>query len=49
MGYNLYVSTTEIGRVDIVQYDHTTLQSEFDMFLNACAIWRHRYAYDPRS
>lgn len=49
VGYNLYVSTTEIGRVDIVQYNHTTLQSEFDMFLHACAIWRHRYAYDPRS
>lgn len=48
-GYNLYVSTTEIGRVDVVKYDHTTLQSEFDMFLNASAIWRHRYAYDPRS
>lgn len=49
VGYNLYVSTTEIGRVDIVQYDHATLQSEFEMFLHACAIWRHRYAYDPRS
>jgi hypothetical protein len=49
LGYNLYVSTTEIGRVDVVKYDHTTLQSEFDMFLHACAIWRHRYAYDPRS
>jgi hypothetical protein len=49
VGYNLYVSTTEIGRVDIVKYDHATLQSEFEMFLHACAIWRHRYAYDPRS
>ena len=29
------------------QYD--TLKKELDMFLHACAIWRHRYDYDPRT
>jgi hypothetical protein len=48
-GMNIYISTTEVGRIDVVEYDHETLKKELDMFLHACAIWRHRYGYDPRT
>ena len=48
-GMNIYVSTTEAGRIDVVEYDHNTLKNELDMFMHACAIWRHRYGYDPRT
>ncbi len=48
-GMNIYVSTTEPGRVFALEYSHETLRNELDMFLHACAIWRHRYGYDPRT
>jgi len=48
MGYNIYISTTEPGRVEVVSYDAETMRKEFDMFLHACAIWRYKNGYDPR-
>ena len=48
-GMNIYISTTELGRVDVMEYDHNLLNRELEMFHHACAIWRHRYEYDPRS
>lgn len=48
-GYNVYISTTEPGRIDVVEYDAPTLRSEFGYFLACFDIWKHRYGYDPRS
>ena len=48
VGYNVYISTTEPGRVEVVKYDADTLRREFEMFTNALAIWRHKNNYDPR-
>lgn len=49
VGYNIYISTTEPGRIEVVEYDAETLRDEFEMFKNALAIWRHKHGYDPRS
>ena len=49
IGYNIYISTTEPGRIDVVSYDADIMRKEFDMFLHACAIWRYKNNYDPRS
>lgn len=48
VGHNIYISTTEPGRVEVVSYDAETMRKEFDMFLHACAIWRYKNGYDPR-
>ena len=47
IGYNIYISTTEPGRIDVVEYDHATLQAEYEMFISALRIWKHKNAYDP--
>ena len=49
IGYNIYISTTEPGRVDVVKYDGIQLAKEFVMFQNACGIWSYKNNYDPRS
>lgn len=49
IGYNVYISTTEPGRIDVMSYDADELRREWEFFLNACAIWRHKNEYDPRS
>ena len=48
-GMNIYVSTTEPGRVDVISYDREKLMSEFSFFQHANAIWRHLNDYDPRA
>ena len=47
-GWNVYISTTEPGRVEIVEYSADDLRAAFDMFLAACSIWRYKNEYDPR-
>jgi hypothetical protein len=46
-GYNIYISTTEIGRVDVVEYDHEKLSRSARIFEHLLALWRWRY-FDPR-
>ena len=48
LGINVYISTTELGRVEVVQYDAEQLRKEFEMFQNCAAIWRYKSNYDPR-
>ncbi len=48
VGYNIYISTTEQGRIDVVKYDSQTLEKEWEMFEHACGIWRYKNSYDPR-
>jgi hypothetical protein len=47
MGVNIYISTTEVGRVDAVVYDNDTISRSFSVFLKLLALWRWRH-FDPR-
>lgn len=47
-GYNIYISTTEPGRIDVVKYDADELSKEWNFFVDACSIWRYKNDYDPR-
>lgn len=47
-GFNLFISSTEPGRVEISWYDDLTLRAEWELFQHLCAIWRIRSNYDPR-
>ena len=48
-GANVYISTTEIGRVETVSYKPENLSTEFSAFEHMCALWRYSKNYDPRS
>ena len=48
-GINLYISTTEIGRVDVVNYDAAELAKQWDGFLACLTLWRLQNSYDPRT
>lgn len=48
-GVNAYISTTEVGRIEIVTYNPERLRKEFEAFLNMTALWRYLNNYDPRS
>ena len=46
---NVYISTTEPGRVDVVRYDRDTLVEAYKDFLCLTRLWRSQNSYDPRS
>lgn len=48
IGANVYISTTEAGRIETAVYDTETLKKEYALFLNINSIWRHLKSYDPR-
>lgn len=43
---NIFISTTEPGRFDVVKNE--TLRDEYEAFKACCLIWRHLKKYDPR-
>lgn len=47
-GWNLFISTTEPGRVESVWYDADGMFREWQAFTHLCAYWRIRKGYDPR-
>ena len=47
-GINLYISTTEIGRIDVVKYDAAELAKQWEGFLACLTLWRLQNNYDPR-
>lgn len=47
-GANVYISTTEPGRLEVCTYTPQQLMAEWEVFKMACAIWRHQKNYDPR-
>lgn len=47
-GANVYISTTEPGRVDLMMYKPDMLVAEFEAFKHICAIHRHFNQWDPR-
>jgi hypothetical protein len=48
-GANLYISTTEPERVEVVSYKPHELRKEYEAFQHMCALWRYSKNYDPRS
>jgi len=44
---NVYISTTEPGRMEVCK--HEDLPGLYEAFRNACALWRHLKQYDPRT
>jgi len=47
-GYNMYISTTEPGRVELKEYSYEQLINAWDDFNCLCKLWRSRNQYDPR-
>lgn len=43
---NLYISTTEPGRMEVCK--HADAGGEYEYFLHCCAVWRKLKGYDPR-
>lgn len=43
---NIFVSTTEPGRFDVVKHENPA--RDFEAFAHACALWRYLKGYDPR-
>lgn len=46
-GVNVYISTTEPGRIGEVWYDEATLTSEYEAFRHVVALWQHANKYTP--
>ena len=47
-GWNLFISTTEPGRVESVWYDAEQIAREWEAFRLLAGYWRIRKGYDPR-
>lgn len=47
-GFNLFISTTEPGRVEVVWYDHEQIAAAYKAFIALCEVWRFLKGYDPR-
>ena len=47
-GVNVFISTTEPGRVEATWYDHEQLERELEAFDAALTLWRHLRNFDPR-
>jgi hypothetical protein len=45
---NIYISTTEPGRIDVVKYDGAQLMESYKDFLCLTRLWRRQNNYDPR-
>ena len=45
---NVYISTTEPGRIDVVKYDGAQLLESYKDFLCLTRLWRRQNNYDPR-
>lgn len=46
-GVNLYISTTEPGRIGEAWYDEATLDKEYNTFVNVCKVWQAMNNYAP--
>jgi hypothetical protein len=47
-GINVYISTTEVGRVEVHEYTEQELKSAWQAFLACCVLYRYVNNYDPR-
>jgi hypothetical protein len=48
-GVNLYISTTEPGRIGEAWYDEPTIDKEFEAFKHVCSLWQHMNNYKPKA
>jgi hypothetical protein len=48
VGYNIFISTTEVGRVEIAEYDYETLKEAWQAFKCCLHLWRYINKFDPR-
>lgn len=46
-GCNLYISTTEPGRIAEAWYEESMLVNEFEAFKHVCKYWQHANSYTP--
>lgn len=46
-GINLFISTTEPGRVEVAEYGYEKLLAEYEAFKNMHAIWVWKNEYNP--
>ena len=46
-GFNVYLSTTEPGRIDVVEYDRETLLKEWNQFSLLLNYWQNRREFWP--
>jgi len=49
IGCNLYISTTEPGRIEAVWYDHQQLSKANEAFSGLCSVWQFMKRYTPPS
>ena len=47
-GINVYISTTEVGRVEVHEYTEAELKAAWQAFLACCVLYRYVNNYDPR-
>jgi hypothetical protein len=47
-GANIYISSTEPGRTELISYDPAMMQEQWQNFLYLCHLWRQINRYDPR-
>jgi hypothetical protein len=45
---NLFISSTEPGRLEVVKHDKEKMVAAYEAFCQMCAVWRFRKGYDPR-
>jgi hypothetical protein len=48
-GVNLYISTTEPGRIGEAWYDEKVLDSNYEAFTHVCKYWQFANKYQPKS
>jgi hypothetical protein len=46
-GFNLFISTTEPGRIDPVWYDAQEIQDAYVSFIALCKVWQFLKGYNP--
>jgi len=48
IGANIFLSTTEVGRVEVIWYTAYEMRRAYSAFLNICNYWFWAKTYDPR-
>jgi hypothetical protein len=48
VGYNVYISTTEIGRVEVVEYSQQEIVEGWQAFKSCLNLYRYIKKFDPR-
>lgn len=49
IGANIFISTTEPGRIETCVYKEEKLKSEYEAFIDMSSLWRFLKKFDPRS